>query len=148
MRITLALVVVGACDTRMIDQPKVLPYDEPMRAAPAGTMSREEAAVSTEPPPVTRALLERGRDRFAMACAVCHGLDGNADTPVAHRMHLRPPPSLHEARVANLADPDVYRAISEGYGLMPSYAAVLAPEDRWAVVDYVRALHGAWTAKR
>jgi mono/diheme cytochrome c family protein len=142
------LLVLCACDTRMIDQPKVLPYDEPMRAAPAGAVSREEAAAPSESPPITRALLERGRDRFAVACAACHGLDGSADTPVAHRMHLRPPPSLHEARVVNLADGDVYRAISEGYGLMPSYAAVLSPEDRWAVVAYLRALHGAWTATR
>ena len=58
--------------------------------------------------------------------------------PVAINMSLRRPPSLHAFR--DVPDGHVFRVISEGFGLMPSYAAELSIEDRWAVVAYVRAL--------
>jgi hypothetical protein len=55
-------------------------------------------------------------------------------------MELRPPPSLHIDRIRALPVGEIEEVIENGYGLMGSYAAVLAPADRWAVVAYVRAL--------
>ena len=83
-------------------------------------------------------LLARGRARFDVECAVCHGLLGDGESQVALNMSLRRPPSLHQYR--DLTDGYLYQVITQGFGLMPSYASVLPVEDRWAVVAYVRAL--------
>lgn len=172
------IVAIGtACDnggatpdwSRMITQPKLLPYGasaqfadgRAMRPRPAGVIAVDRiddravrdgrapdgAPVSALPVPVTRALLERGRERFAVACAVCHGLDGESDTPVAHAMQRRRPPSLHEARLVALSPGALYRVIVDGYGVMPSYEVLLSAADRWAVVAYVRTLQLAWQVR-
>jgi hypothetical protein len=60
-------------------------------------------------------------------------------------MSLRPPPSL----LARARQPDgwYFQVISEGFGLMPSYASVLSVEDRWAIVVYLRALQLSQSAR-
>ncbi len=123
-----------------------------MRAPPAGTVpyrSLVDRAVSTgrgadgkplaiAPVRVDPALLARGREKFEVNCAVCHGLLGDGNSQVALNMSLRRPPSLHLYR--DRPDGYIFQVISEGFGLMPSYAHALGVEDRWAVVAYVRAL--------
>jgi hypothetical protein len=73
-------------------------------------------------------------------CSPCHGVDGYAETPVAERLRVRRPPSLHEPRLRTLSSDAVHDVIVQGYGMMPSYASVLAPADRWAVAFFVKAL--------
>jgi mono/diheme cytochrome c family protein len=122
---------------RMQDQPRADPF-QTMRDVPAFTVARGESRRS--PPPVTRALLERGRGRFDTVCATCHGILGDGDSVVATKMLLRAPPSLHEARIAALSEARTYEIVTRGYGVMPGYAWQLSEEDRWAVVHYLRAL--------
>src|SRR5215475_16191633 len=90
------------------------------------------------PIPVTAELLARGRHRFEIVCSTCHGLVGNGDSMVADNMATRLPPSL----VALGARPVgfFFKAITEGYGLMPSFAGEVPTDERWAVVAYIRAL--------
>lgn len=152
----------AACDVLdpMMVQQKVKPYRPsdfyadglPMRPAPEGTVAREDVLapglatglspdgtpLSRIPVPVTRATLALGRKRFEVVCAVCHGLVGDGDSLVARNMSLRPPPSLH----LKVQNPDgwFFRVVSEGFGVMPSYASHLTVEERWAVVAYLRAL--------
>ena len=155
--------------SRMITQPKLLPYGatalfddrRAMRPLPAGTVPREwvadperrtgKAADGTDlaavPLPITRALLDRGRVRFAIACAPCHGVAGDGDSVVGHDMQRRQPPSLHEPRIVALSPGALYRVIIDGYGVMPSYAKLVGPDDRWAIVAYVRTLELSWTAR-
>lgn len=123
-----------------------------MRQPPAGTVpyrSLVDPAVgtglgpdgkplATSPLPVTAAALARGRNRFDIFCAACHGVLGDGESQVALNMSLRRPPSLHAYR--DVTDGHIFRVITHGFGLMPSYAPALPPEDRWAVVAYVRAL--------
>jgi mono/diheme cytochrome c family protein len=123
-----------------------------MRAPPEGTvpagqllppevatgLGPDGKAVALAPVPVDAKLLARGRSRFDITCAACHGLLGDGESQVALNMSLRRPPSLHAYR--DVPDGHIYRVISEGFGLMPSYAAELSVEDRWAIVAYVRAL--------
>jgi len=159
----LVLVLLLGCDnhdatpdwSRMITQPKLLPYGassefadgRAMRPLPAGVVSVDyRADATTFPMPITRAVLDRGRARFGVVCSACHGLDGQADTPVAHAMQRRRPPSLHEPRITALTPAAMYRVIVDGYGVMPSYAPLLAPDDRWAVIAYVRTLELAYHA--
>ena len=137
--------VPGASDAA----PRVAPTapaigDAAPRAAPTAPAIGDAAEL---PVPVTRALLERGRARFAIACATCHGVAGDGDTVVARNRQRRRPPSLHEPRIVALSPGALYRVIVAGYGLMPSYAKLVEPADRWAVVAYVRTLELSWGAK-
>jgi mono/diheme cytochrome c family protein len=98
------------------------------------------------PLPVTRALLARGRDRFDVYCAACHGASGDGQSEVAIRMELRRPPSLVDEPARSFPPGRVYQVIDEGYGLMRSYADDLSLEERWGVVAYVGALAVAHAA--
>ena len=89
---------------------------------------------------MTRASLEAGRAAFERVCATCHGVLGDGNSVVAEKMELRKPPSLHEARIAQLPAGKVFQVASVGYGLMPGYAALLSVEERWAIVGYLGAL--------
>ena len=55
-------------------------------------------------------------------------------------MSLRKPPSLVDDPVRSFPPGRVFQVITDGYGLMPSYASALAVDERWAVVAYLRAL--------
>jgi mono/diheme cytochrome c family protein len=91
-------------------------------------------------PPLTRALVDRGRNRYTTFCAPCHGIAGDADSDVARAMTLRRPPPLVDATVRAMPDDRIAFVIARGYGVMPGYASALASTDGWAVVAYVRAL--------
>jgi mono/diheme cytochrome c family protein len=131
-----------------------LPHGELMQPPPAGTVARNaprgprplvegldgNAYTTSLPLPLDRDLLERGHARFDVFCATCHGLTGDGVSVVAHEMSLRKPPSLVDARVRGFPPGRIFRVITDGYGLMPSYAYALEVSDRWAVVAYLHAL--------
>ncbi len=83
--------------------------------------------------------IERGRDRFQVYCSPCHGAlgDGNG---ITKRYGMGATPSYHDPRIRALADGELFNTITAGKNTMQSYADKLTPEDRWAVVAYVRAL--------
>lgn len=167
--------VLGGCDVDwqgwagMKQQPKALPYrenhffadDRAMRQPPPGTVPRARRGqehlflmgkdgpdggyVDAIPLPLTREVLESGQHAFDIYCAACHGLLGDGTSQVARNMGLRPPPSLLE--LPPYPDGHYYEVVSEGYGLMPAYAEKLSPEQRWAVVAYVRALQASQRAR-
>ncbi len=87
----------------------------------------------------TMARLERGRERFEIVCSPCHSVVGDGDGTVVRRGFPRPP-SYHEARLRSAPDRHFFDVITNGYGVMYSYADRVAPEDRWAIVAYIRAL--------
>jgi len=105
-----------------------------------------EAWVTAFPVRVDAALLARGRERFGIYCAPCHGLSGYGDGTVARRAEKLaegtwvPPSSLHDAGVRGRAVGHVFNTITNGIRTMPSYAAQIDATDRWAIVAYVRAL--------
>ena len=103
--------------------------DQPMAAEHAQGM----------PYPITRALLQRGRERFDIHCAPCHSPVGDGDGMIVRRGFPQPP-SYHSARLRAAPDRHFYDVITRGYGIMYSYADRVAPEDRWAIVAYIRAL--------
>lgn len=131
----------------MVSQRRYGPYQESffftdgraMQAPPDGTVAFGADDASPVPPQVTRALLERGRNRFDVFCATCHGLTGDGRSLVAQNMALRPPPSLHAHR--HHADASSFYTIAtEGFGLMPGYSSQMTDDERWAVAFYVLAL--------
>ncbi|HEX7836423.1 MAG TPA: cytochrome c [Kofleriaceae bacterium] len=147
---------------RMIEQPRYTTYQACptcpggtiMMVPPSGTVPRSErigpaslasgrhggAYVPRIPIAVTRAVLERGRNRFDLFCAACHGRLGNGVSKVAENMTLRRPADLLSAPYTTYPPGRIFTAITQGFGLMRSYAGELPVDDRWAVVAYVQAL--------
>ncbi len=127
-----------------------------MRVPPVGTLSREDYAagqpygtgripgtenyVENIPVPVDMKLLEKGRKNFDIVCASCHGLVGDGQSLAAVNMALAAPASLHSEKLRGKPDGYIYYVVGHGYGVMPGFDWRFTPEDRWAVVAYVRAL--------
>ena len=95
--------------------------------------------VSEFPFPVTQEVMERGKERFEIFCAMCHGLTGEGDGMIVRR-GFRKPPSYHEDRLRQARVGYFFRVITEGFGAMPSYRAQVPVQDRWAIIAYIRAL--------
>jgi len=116
------------------------------QAPPAAGMNENQNWIDEIPIPATDELMARGRERFGIYCAPCHGLAGYGDGLVNQRaLTLKqatwvPVPSLHAVQTRNRPDGYLYRAITEGVRKMPAYGSQISPEDRWAIVLYVRAL--------
>ena len=130
--------------TGRASQTTAIPRGLPLRK-PSGIDAKSPVAsqgpvfVDTFPFPVTREVLDRGRERFDIFCSVCHGRLGNGEGMVVKR-GFRQPPSFHidrlkEARVGHFFD-----VITNGFGAMADYAAQINARDRWAIVAYIRAL--------
>jgi mono/diheme cytochrome c family protein len=98
------------------------------------------------PFPVTRTVLERGEQRFNIFCSPCHDRTGSGRGMIVRRGYKQPP-SYHIDRLRNSPVGYFYNVISEGFGVMPSYASQIPPGDRWAIVAYVRALQLAENAR-
>lgn len=95
--------------------------------------------VDAFPFPVTRQVLERGRERYNIYCAVCHGREGQGRGMIVQR-GFRQPPSYHTDRLRQAPAGHFFDVITNGFGSMYSYASRLSVEDRWAIVAYIRAL--------
>ncbi|HKH99285.1 MAG TPA: cytochrome c [Candidatus Sulfotelmatobacter sp.] len=92
------------------------------------------------PFPVTKEVLERGRERFNIFCAPCHSRLGDGNGFVPSRGFARKPPSYHIARLQKAPVGYFFDVITNGFGIMPDYASQIPPRDRWNIVAYVRAL--------
>ena len=95
--------------------------------------------VDTFPFPITQETVVRGRERFEIFCSVCHGLTGHGDGMIVRR-GFRKAASFHEDRLRQAPVGHFFDAITNGWGAMPSYAAQIPVQDRWAIIAYVRAL--------
>jgi mono/diheme cytochrome c family protein len=158
--VMLLMAVLAGCDN-MKHQANARPFDassyfadgSSARHPPAHTVARGETALddpvatgkkdgallSELPVPFTRDLLVRGRRRFEIFCAPCHGEDGYGQGIVVRRGFPAPPsymePWLLKAPVGHL-----YDVITHGIGRMYPLADRIEPRDRWAIVAYIRAL--------
>ncbi|HEY4262308.1 MAG TPA: cytochrome c [Schlesneria sp.] len=155
-----ALMITG-CQPHMVDQPRVdtmqssaaFPDGLGQRSPVAGTIARgmlptgspEETgledgkAVARNPLHVSDKLLNRGQQRFTIYCAPCHGAAGFGDGMVVQR-GFPAPPSYHISRLQTVPDGEVFKVISQGRGRMPPFGKRIEPQDRWAIVAYLRAL--------
>ena len=99
---------------------------------------RDELA-TTNPYPLTLERLQRGQNRFDIYCAPCHSRVGDGDGFIVRR-GFPAPPSYHIDRLREAPDRHFFDVMTQGYGIMYSYADRLTPEDRWSIVAYIRAL--------
>ena len=98
------------------------------------------------PLPVTTELLQRGQERYNVYCTPCHSRTGYGHGMVVQRGY-HPAASYHTDRLRKAPLGHFFSVITNGYGAMPNYAAELRPEDRWAIVSYIRALQLSQNAK-
>jgi mono/diheme cytochrome c family protein len=155
------LCLFTACRPDMMNQPRAKPLSESeffsngtsARQPPLHTVARgethENAAFYTGlkngvyitqlPVKLTPELLDRGRERFDAICAECHDRVGSGNGMVVQRGFPQPP-SLHVDRLRSAPIGHFFDVITNGYGVMYSYATRVQPEDRWAIAAYIRAL--------
>jgi mono/diheme cytochrome c family protein len=88
---------------------------------------------------ISHEILNRGQERFDIFCAPCHGRLGDGEGMVSRR-GFRHPPSYHTEQLRKAPVGHFYDVITNGFGAMQDYATQIAPEDRWAIVAYIRAL--------
>lgn len=93
------------------------------------------------PVPATPGSIGNGKTLFGTYCATCHGPDGRGDGPMVGK--VMPSSDLHTTRLRNQRDGYLYATIRSGGLVMPAYAHALSVEERWDVVNYLRALQRA-----
>jgi mono/diheme cytochrome c family protein len=136
--------------------PGTIARSEPMRTVAGPVYSFEDAPVNTgritgttnfiatNPLPVTGELLQRGRERFDIYCAPCHGKlgDGNG---ITKKLGLMPAvANLHDQRIVVMTDGEIFTTITQGKSTMAAYGPLMPAQDRWAAIAYLRALQLSW----
>jgi mono/diheme cytochrome c family protein len=165
----MAALLLAGCRQNMHNQNKIEPLEgstffadgKGSRPLPAGTVPRggpgEKIApytgltVSRRPvpagaPPVTMALLRRGQERFNVFCSPCHDRTGSGRGMIVRRGYKQPT-SYHDPRLRSAPADYFVQVMTEGFGVMPSYAAQVTVEDRWAIAAYIRALQYSQNAR-
>jgi len=129
---------------------------EPVQTAAGPVYAFEDSPVNTgrvtgttnfvemNPLPVTGELLQRGRERFDIYCAPCHGRlgDGNG---ITKKLGLMPAvANLHDQRIVVMTDGEIFNTITRGKSTMAAYGPLMPAQDRWAAIAYLRALQLSW----
>ena len=89
-------------------------------------------------------LIRRGKERYGIYCAICHGASGdgqgitaNYGVPGIANLQLA---SFHQE---TYPDGRLYHTITFGKGMMSGYGYNIPVRDRWAIIAYVRTLQAA-----
>ncbi len=119
----------------------------PVKGKPLEIASMADATSVKSPVRATRESIERGRDRYSIYCAVCHGSSGRGDGTVG--VQFAAPTDLTSNYVQKKEHGEIFYTITHGgagiLGIrnsidkrsMPRYADAIAPEDRWHIANYV-----------
>lgn len=159
--LAICLMVTTGCAQAMANQPRYDPLEgstffednRSARALEPGTIARgqleEDELFYTGkvdgkladlfPRPVTPDVLERGHQRYDIYCSPCHGRAGNGQGMIVQR-GFKQPSSFHVDRLREAPAGYFFDVMTNGFGAMASYASRVPPEDRWAIVAYIRAL--------
>jgi len=146
-----AALALAGCDKDMSSQDKDKSWhaaEQPPNglewplAPPDGMIAREAPG---PPPALSPALLRRGRERYEIACAPCHAATGAGNGMIVER-GFPAPPALDDQRIVAEPTRHYVDVITDGYGVMYSFAERVAPRDRWAIAAYIRALQRARAA--
>jgi mono/diheme cytochrome c family protein len=169
LAVCLLSLTAAGCRQNMHNQNKLEPYEasaffadgQGSRPTPAGTVPRNaygeeiapytglvvtpappmqtSQAMTTTAPPVTMELLRRGQQRYNIFCSPCHGRTGDGLGMIVRRGYKQPP-SFHDPRLRSAPADHFVTTMTEGFGVMPSYAEEVSLQDRWAIAAYIRAL--------
>ena len=143
----LPLCVLAACGQDMVEQEKAMPTEASSvfpdgkveQTPPDGVVARD---LTASQPALTVALVERGRERFGIWCAPCHGLIGDGDS-IIPRHGFPHPPSYHIDRLRKAPARYFVQVMSGGHGVMYSYADRVSLPDRWAIAAWIQVLQAS-----
>lgn len=164
-----ALVLAAGCRQNMHNQNKVEPFEasdfypdgQASRPIPANTVARHAlgariapytgltitpAPAQLGPPPATLELLKRGQVQYNVFCSPCHSRVGDGRGMIVQRGYKQPT-SYHDQRLVDAPTDYFVQVITQGFGVMPSYASQIGLEDRWAIAYYIRALQYSQNAR-
>ena len=125
---------------------------EPIQTASGAVYRFEDSPVNTghlagstnfvenNPLPVSEAWLQRGRDRFDIYCAACHGKIGDGNGIMKKLAAMPTVANLHDPRIVKMTDGDIFNTVTYGKGTMGPVGPLIQAEDRWAVIAYLRVL--------
>ena len=112
---------------------------QPVIAANATGPAAYPDDVEVFPLPVTKEVIDRGKQRYEIFCTVCHGPTGNGDGMIVRR-GFRRAASFNDDRLRQAPVGHFFDAVTNGWGAMPAYAPQIPAQDRWAIIAYIRAL--------
>ncbi|MBM3822103.1 MAG: cytochrome c [Verrucomicrobia bacterium] len=95
--------------------------------------------VASIPVEVNAGMMARGRERYDIYCAPCHGVAGDGKG-ITTKYGMAIIANLHDKRIAEMSDGELFSIITHGKNNMGSYAATVPIPDRWAIIAYTRAL--------
>ncbi len=101
----------------------------------------QAAADLKNPIPSSSSTIKSGKVLYQAYCAPCHGNNGKGDGPAAASLHPKPADHTSPAVQAE-SDGTLFYKISEGHTgtAMPPFKAVLHPDQRWSIIDYIRTM--------
>lgn len=158
---SLSVLTLTGCRQDMQDQPKYKPLAESdffadhrsARPQIEGTVARghlrlDQARYTGKianndidyfPIAITKEDILRGQQRFNIYCTPCHSRLGDGQGMVVRRGY-RQPPSYFTPKLIDAPAGHFFDVITNGFGGMPNYASRVAPDDRWRIIAYIRAL--------
>ncbi len=140
---------VGRGNVNVAGAPAPAPGQQPTSttgAVPQGAAAYPDD-VEVFPIQVTKETVLRGKERYEIFCTACHGLTGNGDGMIVRR-GFRRAASFNDDRLRQAPVGHFFDAISNGWGVMPGYAQQIPPQDRWAIIAYIRALQLSQAAQQ
>jgi mono/diheme cytochrome c family protein len=84
-------------------------------------------------------MMERGKQRFEINCAICHGPTAAGDG-MTKQYGMATVVTLQDERIRNMADGEIFNTITHGKNTMMAYGPNITVTDRWAIIAYLRAL--------
>jgi hypothetical protein len=164
----MALLLAAGCRQNMHNQHKIQPLEpsdfftdgQGARPLPAHTVARGDLRegftytgldaankpVNQMPFPVTREFLLRGQERYNIYCSPCHDRLGTGQGMIVRRGYKQPS-SYHIPRLRSAPVGYFFNVMTEGFGVMPSYAPQVPVKDRWAIAAYIRVLQYSQNAR-
>ncbi len=165
--LAMGLACLCACRQDMHDAPRYEPFEgtdffgdgRTMRPLVEGTVARGRLAAdlqletgkidgqfaATFPFAMDRAALQRGRERYGIFCAPCHGATGAGDGIIVER-GLKKPESFHIERLRTSPPGYYFDVMTNGFGAMYDYADRIPAADRWRIAAWIRVLHESQNA--
>jgi len=166
--VVVACVLLAGCRQDMHDAPRLDPLESSTffadgrasrqlvaNTVPRGHLREDEHLYTGKvngqpaaefPMPVTAAVMARGRERFEIFCAPCHGKSGEGNGMIVQR-GFRKPPSYHEQRLRDQPVGYFFDVMTNGFGAMQDYSAQVPVADRWAIAAYIRAIQLSHNAR-
>lgn len=159
--VAFCLLMTTACHLDMYDQPKYEPNEAsdffPDRSGNrpllANTVARNQQPASPEttgktapdgeyiteiPIQITPDVLARGEQRYRIYCSACHGVNADGKGTVSGLLKP-PPPSFYDQRIVDMPNGYYFDVITNGKGAMFQYRSrIQNPDDRWAIIAYIR----------